>query len=147
MNKAVFTLIIVTRWIEVIDKFFKNHVIQKLTLCVSWKALIRSCTNKWIAPASLSGAWFAGHNARFLIKPITALTNGQRDGGFSSFTMTWKKIQTMIKLVLVIKDEDVTVKISSKSFNSFRSLQQIETAYFCLRFGLLFQLFWNNKKQ
>lgn len=64
-------------------------LIKQLTLCVSWNALIKSCTKCIIAPCSLSGAWLAGQSAKFLIKPMTALTSGQRDGGLSSFTITW----------------------------------------------------------
>ena len=52
-----------------------------LTPFVSWKALMSKWTSLGIDPFSLRGAWLAGQRARFLIKPMTAFTRGQRDGG------------------------------------------------------------------
>lgn len=40
--------------------------------CVSWWAFRSRFTNRGIAPASLSGAWLAGHSARFRMRPTVA---------------------------------------------------------------------------
>ena len=69
-----------SKYIEDELKYLEVHK-NPLTPLVSWKALIRRWTNLGIAPFSLSGAWLAGHSARLRIKPITAFTRGQRDGG------------------------------------------------------------------
>lgn len=58
------------------------------TLCVSWWALMRRWTILGRAPCSLSGAWFAGQRARFLMRPTTALMRGHLLGGWSNLTRT-----------------------------------------------------------
>ena len=56
-----------------------------LTPCKSKNALVSKCTSLGIVCDSLSGAKFAEHKAKFLIRPITAFTKGHLEGGCKSW--------------------------------------------------------------
>lgn len=71
-------------------------------LCVSWWAFSSRFTSRGIVPASLSGAWLAGHSARFLIRPTVAY-RGDRDqrclsiwvifkGNFTCGASIWQRV-------------------------------------------------------
>lgn len=59
-----------------------------LTRPMSCCALTSKRMRLWMAPFSRNGAWFAWHNAKLRMRPMTALIKGQRDGGFSNLTIT-----------------------------------------------------------
>ena len=42
------------------------------------------------------GAWFAGHSARFRMRPATALMSGQRLGGCSNLTRTGSQADSIL---------------------------------------------------
>ena len=62
-------------------KFAKSN----LTPCKSVNALVSKCTSLGIVCDSLKGAKFAEHSARFLIRPMTALTKGHLEGGCNNW--------------------------------------------------------------
>lgn len=51
--------------------------------CVSWWALSSRFTSRGMVPASLSGAWLAGHNAKFRIRPTVAWKEDRDQRRFS----------------------------------------------------------------
>ena len=66
-------------------RFYDLIFISCLSSSQSKNARVSKCTSLGMVCDSLSGAKLAEHKAKFLIRPITALTKGHLDGGCRSW--------------------------------------------------------------